>query len=94
VLRARGRIKPNTKPYTTTCVNPRTGHRFTKKCRTPLGFRYPKALLSLLFVCRQIYVEARLLPFSVNDFRGGRKMVEMVARGCLTEGQRGAMRRV
>ena len=33
-------------------------------------WKYAKSQLSLLGVCRQIYHEARTLPFSVNTFRG------------------------
>jgi hypothetical protein len=43
--------------------------RYTPFCFSTRVMQYPSAFLSLLLICRQIYSEARLLPFQCNVFR-------------------------
>lgn len=43
--------------------------RYTPFCFSTRVMQYPSGFLALLLTCRQIYNEARLLPFKCNTFR-------------------------
>lgn len=55
------------------------------------GFGYSNSALNLLFICKQIYAEARLIPSSLNKCCGSHSRLEEVAEKLLTKEQKEAM---
>ena len=77
--------------------NTRDCHR-RHKCRTrgrklnlATYFHLRRRQLALLTVCRQVYAETRLLPFSLNEFHGYHWDMQLAVYYRLTDAQVGAV---